>query len=191
MTEDASIAKTPHQYISVVTPPTCSDDGFTTHTCKVCSSTYTDNEVPAGPHAFGEWAILKEATCMEKGSRQHSCTVCDAQETEEIPLSSHSYRDEVTDPSCTQKGFTIHICTVCEHTFVDTYTQITEHTYGEWTEVKPATWWEEGIQFRKCADCVEEQTQVLPKLPVNWVLVVGMIAGVVVAVVVLTKKRRI
>ena len=45
-------------------------------------------------------------------------------------------------------------------------------------------------------DCTEEQTEVLPKLPINWGLVVGIIvagvaviAGVVVAIVVLKKKH--
>ena len=54
-----------------------------------------------------------------------------------------------------------------EETGVDTYTKITEHAYGEWTEIKPATWWEEGKQHRQCVDCTEEQTEVLPKLPIN------------------------
>lgn len=196
MTEEESIAKLAHQYEAVVTPPTCKDDGFTTHTCKVCKDTYKDSKTPAGDHVFGEWVVIKEATCLEKGSRQHSCIACNVQETEETELSGHAYRDEVTAPCCTQEGFTTHICTVCEHTFVDTYTEITEHTYGEWTEVKPATWREEGEQHRQCVDCTEEQTEVLPKLPINWGLVIGIIvagvaviAGVIVAIVVLKKKH--
>lgn len=196
MTEEESLAKTAHQYESVVTPPTCIEDGYTTHTCKVCKDSYTDSITPAGDHAFGEWAVIKEATCVEKGSRQRSCIACNVQETEEIEPSGHDYREEVTAPSCTQKGFTTHICTVCADTFVDTYTEITEHTYGEWTEVKPATWREEGEARRQCVDCADEQTKVLPKLPVNWglvtVTIVGgaaMIAGAVVAIVFLKKKH--
>ena len=196
MTEEESIAKIAHQYEAVVTPPTCKDDGFTTHTCKVCKDTYKDSKTPAGTHAFGEWVTVKEATCLEKGSRQRKCIACDVQETEETELSGHAYRDEVTAPCCTQEGFTTHICTVCEHTFVDTYTKITEHAYGEWTEIKPATWWEQGEQRRQCMDCIEEQTEVLPKLPINWGLVIGIIvagvtvvAGVIVAIAILKKKH--
>ena len=196
MTEEESIAKIAHQYEAVVTPPTCKNDGFTTHTCKVCKDTYKDSKTPAGTHAFGEWVTVKEATCLEKGSRQRKCIACDVQETEETELSGHAYRDEVTAPCCTQEGFTTHICTVCEHTFVDTYTKITEHAYGEWTEIKPATWWEQGEQRRQCMDCIEEQTEVLPKLPINWGLVIGIIvagvtvvAGVIVAIAILKKKH--
>lgn len=196
MTEEESIAKIAHQYEAVVTPPTCKDDGFTTHTCKACKDTYKDSITPAGAHAFGEWVIVKESTCLEKGSKQHSCITCNVQETEETELSGHAYRDEITTPSCTQEGFTTHICTVCEHTFVDTYTEIAEHTYGEWTELKPATWREEGEQHRQCVDCAEEQTAVIPKCPINWGLIIGIIVagvvvatGVIVAIVFLKKKH--
>ena len=230
MTEEESIAKIAHQYEAVVTPPTCKEDGYTTHTCKVCGDQYADNKTSAVPHAyrdeitapncirqgftthvctvceytivdtytdmtdhtFGEGVILEESTCLEKGSRQHSCTVCQLQESEETDLSEHAYRDEITAPSCTQQGYTTHVCTVCQYAFVDTYTDITEHTYGEWTEVKPATWREEGEQHRQCVDCAEEQTEVLPKLPINWGMITGVIAvgiAVVGASIILIKKR--
>lgn len=192
VTEEKSIAKTAHQYTETVIPPTCKDGGFTTHTCKVCKDTYKDSKTPAGTHAFGEWVTVKEATCLKKGSRQRKCITCDVQETEETELSGHAYRDEVTAPCCTQEGFTTHICTVCEHTFVDTYTKITEHAYGEWTEIKPATWWEQGEQRRQCMDCIEEQTEVLPKLPINWGMITGVIAvgiAVVGAAIILIKKK--
>lgn len=39
-----------HDYQSVVTEPTCTSNGFTTHTCTVCGDTYTDNTVPATGH---------------------------------------------------------------------------------------------------------------------------------------------
>jgi prepilin-type N-terminal cleavage/methylation domain-containing protein len=36
-----------HSYVSVVTAPTCVKDGYTTHTCSLCSDSYTDSETPA------------------------------------------------------------------------------------------------------------------------------------------------
>ena len=36
-----------HSYTAVVTPPTVTDDGYTTHTCGRCGDTYTDSIVPA------------------------------------------------------------------------------------------------------------------------------------------------
>ena len=39
-----------HNYSSVVTAPTCLKDGYTTHTCSICSNSYTDSKVEALGH---------------------------------------------------------------------------------------------------------------------------------------------
>lgn len=39
-----------HDYKAVVTEPTCTKDGFTTHTCTICDSHYTDSVVAALGH---------------------------------------------------------------------------------------------------------------------------------------------
>ena len=52
-----------HSYVSVVTAPTCVNDGYTTHTCSLCGDNYTDSETPAtGEHLYidGECACGKE-----------------------------------------------------------------------------------------------------------------------------------
>lgn len=42
-----------HSYVSVVTAPTCVNDGYTTHTCSLCGDNYTDSETPAtGEHSY-------------------------------------------------------------------------------------------------------------------------------------------
>jgi len=41
-----------HSYKAVVTPPTCLEVGFTTHTCSLCGDSYTDTEVPVGGHTY-------------------------------------------------------------------------------------------------------------------------------------------
>lgn len=42
-----------HSYVSVVTAPTCVNDGYTTHTCSLCGDNYTDSETPAtGNHSY-------------------------------------------------------------------------------------------------------------------------------------------
>ncbi|MBQ7357436.1 MAG: hypothetical protein IJW65_01740, partial [Clostridia bacterium] len=40
-----------HNYEAVVTPPTCTADGYTTHTCTRCNDIYTDTPVDATGHA--------------------------------------------------------------------------------------------------------------------------------------------
>ena len=39
-----------HDYQDVVTEPTCTTDGYTTHTCSICGDSYTDSEVAALGH---------------------------------------------------------------------------------------------------------------------------------------------
>jgi hypothetical protein len=106
MTEEESIAKIAHQYEAVVTPPTCKDDGFTTHTCKVCKDTYKDSKTPAGTHAFGEWVTVKEATCLEAGYTKIECANChDVKSTTVIPSLNHSWNyDECGEAVCSRCG---------------------------------------------------------------------------------------
>ena len=48
-TKEVSVS-TGHNYEDVVTPPTCTEAGYTTHTCTICSDSYTDAEVAATGH---------------------------------------------------------------------------------------------------------------------------------------------
>ena len=75
---EASVSSEPaheHEYTAVVTPPTCTQNGYTTHTC-ACGDTYTDSETPATGHFFGEWTTTVAATESAEGTQERSCTVC-------------------------------------------------------------------------------------------------------------------
>ena len=42
-----------HSYTSVITPPQCTAEGYTTHTCSLCGDSYTDSETAAtGEHNY-------------------------------------------------------------------------------------------------------------------------------------------
>ena len=53
-----------HDYITVVTPPTCTEKGYTTETCKTCSEAIKGDEIPALGHKFSG-----KATCERCGTR--------------------------------------------------------------------------------------------------------------------------
>ena len=74
-----------HSYDSVVTAPACTEAGYTTHTCAACGDHYTDTEVAATGHSFGEWSVSKEATRKEVGEETRSCA-CGETESREIPM---------------------------------------------------------------------------------------------------------
>ena len=57
-----------HEYTDEVVAPTCTEKGYTKHTCE-CGDIYQDSEVQAKGHSFGEWNVVKEATEKEKGSK--------------------------------------------------------------------------------------------------------------------------
>ena len=60
--EDTVIPAKCHDYDSVVTPPTCTEQGYTTHTCLNCGYSYVDGEVPATGHSY------KDGRCVNCGA---------------------------------------------------------------------------------------------------------------------------
>ena len=73
-----------HSYKAVVTAPTCTSKGYTTHTC-ACGDSYVDTYVDALGHAWDNGKVTKEPTATETGIRTYTCTRCSATKTETIP----------------------------------------------------------------------------------------------------------
>ena len=73
-----------HSYTAVVTPPTCTEKGYTTHPC-ACGESYVDTYVDALGHSWDSGTVTKEPTATETGVRTYTCTRCSATKTETIP----------------------------------------------------------------------------------------------------------
>ena len=73
-----------HSYTAVVTPPTCTEKGYTTHTC-ACGDSYVDTYVDALGHAWDSGKVTKQPTATETGVRTYTCTRCNETKTETIP----------------------------------------------------------------------------------------------------------
>ena len=73
-----------HSYTAVVTAPTCTEKGYTTHTCS-CGHSYVDTYTDALGHAWGSGKVTKQPTATETGVRTYTCTRCNATKTETIP----------------------------------------------------------------------------------------------------------
>ena len=73
-----------HSYTAVVTPPTCTEKGYTTHTCS-CGDSYVDTYTDALGHAWDSGKVTKQPTATETGIRTYTCTRCSATKTETIP----------------------------------------------------------------------------------------------------------
>ena len=115
-----------HDYTSVVTPPTCTEKGYTTYTC-ACGHFYVADETAALNHTAGE-AVKensKNPDCVNTGSYDSVvyCTVCDAElsrTTITVDALNHTAGDTVVEnnvaPTCTKDGSYDNVvyCTVCD-----------------------------------------------------------------------------
>ena len=96
--ETEVIGATGHEYASVVTAPTCTEQGYTTHTCTACGDDYVDGFVESLGHSY-EVVETKEPACTEAGCTTYTCH-CGDTYTEEISALGHDYVDGV----CTHCG---------------------------------------------------------------------------------------
>ena len=151
-----------HSYTAVVTPPTCTERGYTTHTCS-CGHSYVDTYTDALGHAWDSGKVTKQPTATETGIKTFTCTRCSATKTETIPVLSHthSYKAVVTAPTCTAKGYTTHTCS-CGHSYVDTYTDALGHAWDGGTVTKQPTATEAGIKTFTCTRCSATKTETIP-----------------------------
>ena len=90
-----------HDYVAVVTPPNCTEKGYTTYTCRNCSHSYKGNEVDATGHTWGEWKVIKEATTTETGKKERVCERCDYKETAVISMISNKEQPTTSTKSDT------------------------------------------------------------------------------------------
>ena len=151
-----------HSYTAVVTAPTCTAKGYTTHTCS-CGDSYVDTYTDALGHAWDGGTVTKEPTETETGTKTFTCTRCGETKTEVIPALSHehSYKAVVTAPTCTEKGYTTHTCS-CGDSYVDTYVDALGHAWDNGKVTKEPTETETGVKTFTCTRCGETKTETIP-----------------------------
>lgn len=89
-----------HNYdIEEITSATCTNEGYTTHTCSVCGDTYTDDYTPALGHNYRQ--EVTSATCTSGGYTTHICIRCGDSYTDSYTAAlGHNY----VDGYCTRCG---------------------------------------------------------------------------------------
>ena len=156
-----------HSYTAVVTAPTCTEKGYTTHTCS-CGDSYVDTYVDALGHAWDNGKVTKEPTETETGVKTFTCTRCGETRTETMPVIPHvhSYTAVVTPPTCTEKGYTTHTC-ACGDSYVDTYVDALGHAWDNGKVTKEPTATETGVRTYTCTRCHETKTESIPVVSVD------------------------
>ena len=119
-----------HDYKDVVTAPTCTEDGYTTHTCTKCNDSYIDSTVAATGHKWDDGVLTTSPTCNGAGVKTYTCTVCNATKIEATSASGHTPGDwETVVPStCTSVGKKVKKCTVCNAIVEEGVIEKSEHT---------------------------------------------------------------
>ena len=83
-----------HEYTAVVTTPTCTKKGYTTHTCS-CGDSYIDTYVNALEHDFKNYVSNNDATCKQGGTETATCNRvgCNVKDTrtDENSILQHTY----------------------------------------------------------------------------------------------------
>lgn len=130
---EATDAEHIHKYVDNVIAATCTEDGYILHTC-ACGDSYTDSNISATGHSFGEWHTTKEPTTSETGSAERMCSNCDEKETKVlgklIDNHQHNYTSVITThPTCTVAGTTTFSCS-CGDTYTEPISKLL-HKYSD------------------------------------------------------------
>lgn len=72
-----------HSYTSKTVKATCTQDGYTVHTC-ACGASYTDNKTASLGHSWSDWKTVKKATSSAEGRKERSCSRCGKTESKSI-----------------------------------------------------------------------------------------------------------
>lgn len=142
-----------HSYTSSVTAPTCTEQGYTTHTCE-CGDSYKDTYVNALGHDYIK-TITSSPDCTKEGEASYKCSRCPASYTEPIAALGHDEGVWKLDYEATldHDGQLSRYCLRCGAYIESKPIAKHEHTLGEAEIIRPATCTEEGLEARICSVC--------------------------------------
>ncbi|MBC8544693.1 InlB B-repeat-containing protein [Bianquea renquensis] len=152
-----TLTVTPHEYTEgIVTHPTCTQQGYTTHTCRICEDSYADSYVEALGHRYGNWIQVKSPTCDDKGSIQRICERCKHVESQDVDPLGHDWEDGFTVDkvaTCTEDGSKSIHCKNCDAVLDSTVIPATGHFFAdEWKSDANNHW-------NECASCGEKRNE--------------------------------
>ena len=107
------------------------------------------------PHNFGEWELIYYDVNTKYDVCERQCLTCGYEQIDRYREHQHYYTDDWSSGSTTHWKE----CYYCKEVNQDT---VANHTFGDWTETKPATTTEEGLKERTCSVCEYTQEETIP-----------------------------
>lgn len=144
-----------YTFTETVVAPTCTEDGYTLHTCNENpAKTYQDTPVAALGHQYKE--VTTPATCGTPGSVDNVCERCnDKQHVSDLPATGkHQWNEGVVtkEPTATESGIKTFTCKVCQATKTEDIPKVHNHDYTRLGEIIEGPYCEtEGKRWMYCS----------------------------------------
>ncbi len=154
---------TKHTYENKVTSPTCTAQGYTTHTCKTCAYSYKDNYTNATGHSYS-YKATKNPTTSAAGTLTGTCSKCSGATTVTLPkLNTTDYSYAVTKAAtCAATGtgrYTWKTTTYGSFYFDVTIAKTTNHSYNSGVITTQPTCTAVGVKTFTCSVCKGTKTE--------------------------------
>ena len=175
-----------HIYTETVTAPTCTEQGFTTHSCS-CGDNYKDTYIDAAGHkttfefyanttehwnlcvvcyasvntenhTWDNGIITLPPTITTTGIKTYTCSVCEKTKQEELPVVEHTCRYDTN--WFTDISSHWQECTVCGKE-----KNKENHTWNSGVITQEATTTTTGIKTYTCTSCEKKKCEDIPIIP--------------------------
>ena len=148
---------TGHDYVSTITRPTCTADGYTTKVCTVCNDTLENQDIVAATgHTGGAWKQVTAPTCTQNATKIEICTVCEDEigtaVEDEGTMLEHNLITTETESTCTVAGKRTVKCSDCDYK-QETTLELAAHVAGGWVVDTEPTCTTEGTKHEVCQVC--------------------------------------
>lgn len=117
-----TVPKLAHVYNNKVFAPSCTEQGYTTHICKVCGYTYDDTFIPKDPHEDGEPITTINPTCKKTGELEYRCKWCNEfVRKQTIGVIACSYISYAIEEKDGVEAHTLYVCSSCGDSYTGPY----------------------------------------------------------------------
>ena len=126
-------------YDALITLPTCTDGGYTTHVCSICEHYYKDTETDAYGHAFSDWQYDGDGVTH---THTHVCSRCQISQTQACEMVEVTLAE-----TCTTDGSITETCKYCLISFTEAGAKSLGHDFNDFVDGG------NGNHTRSCKRC--------------------------------------